>query len=483
MPIDTGIYNALLQRPKSVADYDAENQDFQKNQLNLQTQRQGVTDANALRAATASFGNDQAANYNSLLRTGNIGAATSYQKALMDQKKGQSEVDKNASEIPLNAAKVGEQQSLASMHALDTNIKNHDFHVQELGALTDPSQVPAWMADGVKKGVFTPDQAQQGLQRFQQAAAQPGGFEAWKQQALQGGQSATDTLKQQQAKLIADNSNATSVANNAATNATHVQTTGMTNNTSRLNNRDTIAAENLRSGIGANGQEAEGGLSDEARVAAAARYRIDGTLPTNIGRGAQGARDTRLILNEAAHQSAEAGDTPEASRIAQLANKSSSQALTQLTKQQTMVGAFEKNFTKNADIALELSAKNDRTGIPIVNKWINAGKRTVTGDPDLAAFDASVKATVNEYAKIVSGGSGGGATAQGEIAKVEGLLHAAQTTAQVSSVLNLMKRETANRMQAFEDQKTELTNGMIKPKGAPAKASTLPQGWKIEKVQ
>jgi hypothetical protein len=85
-------------------------------------------------------------------------------------------------------------------------------------------------------------------------------------------------------------------------------------------------------------------------------------------------------------------------------------------------GAFEKNFNKNADIALELSQKVDRTGVPILNKWINAGRRSVTGDADLAAFDANIKATVNEYAKIVGGGTGSGATAQGEIAKIEGLL-------------------------------------------------------------
>jgi len=146
-----------------------------------------------------------------------------------------------------------------------------------------------------------------------------------------------------------------------------------------------------------------------------------------------------------------------------------------------MVGAFEKNFTKNADIALELSAKNDRTGVPIVNKWINAGKRTVTGDPDLAAFDASVKATVNEYAKIVSGGSGSAATAQGEITKIEGLLNAAHTKEQVASILGLMKRETANRMQAFEDQKTELTGSMYrtKPVAAPA-AGGMPSASDID---
>jgi hypothetical protein len=194
-------------------------------------------------------------------------------------------------------------------------------------------------------------------------------------------------------------------------------------------------------------------LSQESVINAATRYNMDGTLPPNLGRGTQGPRQTAQILNEAARQAAARGDSPEAQRIAQLANKASSQALGTIEKQSTMVGAFEKNFTKNADIALELSQKVDRTGVPILNKWINAGRRSVTGDADLAAFDANIKATVNEYAKIVGGGTGSGATAQGEIAKIEGLLSAAQTPQQVASVISLMKRETANRLQAFEEQR------------------------------
>lgn len=271
MAIDTSIWNNALRPARSVADYDAENQDFQKNQLNLQTQRQGITDANALRAATAGFGNDQAANYNSLLKTGNISAATSYQKALMDQQKGQSEVNKNASEVPLNNSRALEQQSLASMHALDSSIKNHDFHIQQLGALTDPSQVPAWIDQGVKSGVFTPDQAQQGFQRFQQAVQQPGGFDAWKQQALQGGVSATDQLKQQQQLLIANQAQTGENSRNAASNATHVQTAGMAQ-----------AGENSRAALSRQAQLTVAGLGPDgvptgdttAMVDAIGQYKI-----------------------------------------------------------------------------------------------------------------------------------------------------------------------------------------------------------------
>ena len=211
-------------------------------------------------------------------------------------------------------------------------------------------------------------------------------------------------------------------------------------------------------------------LNEQSVVNAAARYNMDGTLPPNLGRGAQGAKNTARILNEAARIAGERGDTPEAQRIAQIANKATTSALTQLQKQESMVGAFERNFTKNADLAIELSNKTDRTGIPIVNKWINVGKRAVTGDVDLVKFDAVVKSVSNEFAKIISGSMGNTAVALAEIKKIESLLNAAQTPEQVKAVIDTMKRETANRIAGFDEEKKKLKTSLI-PEGKKADAA------------
>ncbi len=223
------------------------------------------------------------------------------------------------------------------------------------------------------------------------------------------------------------------------------------------------------------------GFSPEAIANAAARYNIDGTLPP-MGMGKTGSSGRAAILNEAARQANISGVSSDDQRIAQIGNKANSAALAKIQQQQTMVSAFEKNFVRNADIALEYSGKVDRTGVPLANKWINAGKRSIAGDPELAAFDASVKAVSNEYAKIVSGSMGNTATAEGEIKKIEGLLNAAQTPAQVKAVIELMKRETANRMKGFDEEKEALrsTMGRKKPaaEGAPStKSGATVSNW------
>jgi hypothetical protein len=96
----------------------------------------------------------------------------------------------------------------------------------------------------------------------------------------------------------------------------------------------------------------------------------------------------------------------------------------------------------------------------VATKWINAGKRAVTGDPTLAAYDLAIKTVSNEYAKIVSGSMGNQQLAESEIKKVEGLLNAAKTQQDVDAVLNLMKQETHNRMAGFKEQKKELMDTM-----------------------
>ncbi len=207
-------------------------------------------------------------------------------------------------------------------------------------------------------------------------------------------------------------------------------------------------------------QEIQGGdqpMSDDAIKNAAARYNIDGTLPP-MGMGKVAGTYRSAILNEAARQAQ--GVDPTDQRVAQIGNKANTAALSKLKSQETMVGAFEKTFNKNVDLVTEYSAKVDRTGVPIVNKWIQAGKRAVVGDPELSAFDFAIKSAVNEYTKIISGSMGNTVMAEGEIKKIEAMLGAAQNVAQIKEITGFMKRETGNRMAGFKEQRDELTGSM-----------------------
>lgn len=193
-------------------------------------------------------------------------------------------------------------------------------------------------------------------------------------------------------------------------------------------------------------------LSKDALDMAADRFLTDGTLPSV----SKPNRDA--IVERAAAVAKEKGISGD--RVTQLANKANTSALTQLTKQETMVGAFEKNFVKNVDIVDRLSRKTDNTGVPLLQKWINEGKRATSGDPNLAGLAVAIKAVQNEYGKIVSGSMGNTAVAVSEIKRMEKLLNDAQTPQDVQAVLNTMREETQNRMAGFKEQKAELLGSM-----------------------
>jgi hypothetical protein len=212
-------------------------------------------------------------------------------------------------------------------------------------------------------------------------------------------------------------------------------------------------------------------LSKDAIDDQANRFLTDGTLPS-LGMGKDAVANRNAIINRASALAREQGLSND--RVSQLANKANTSALTQLTKQETAVGAFEKTFVKNLGIVDRLSKQTDNTGVPLLQKWINEGKRAGSGDPKLASLAVAIKAVQNEYGKIVSGSMGNTAVAVSEIKRMEKLLNDAQTPQDVQAALNTMREETNNRMEGFKEQKAELLGSMRGSTNKPAAPANRP---------
>lgn len=128
--------------------------------------------------------------------------------------------------------------------------------------------------------------------------------------------------------------------------------------------------------------------------------------------------------------------------------------LQQMEGQAGKIEAFARNFDKNIGVVRDMLRKNDpRTGVPILNKWIQAGKRSVTGDPDISALDVGLKTIANEFSRLTTSATGGGQLAESEIKKAEALLSAAQTPEQMEAALQVMEKDKANRLSSFEEQR------------------------------
>jgi len=190
-------------------------------------------------------------------------------------------------------------------------------------------------------------------------------------------------------------------------------------------------------------------INPESITYGAEIYRKTGQMPA-MGQGSSGIR--QAILAEAARLNKDEGLSVSEGATNLVSNKATAGAITQLQKQFTMVGAFEKTASKNAELALQLSDKVDRTGVPIVNSWVQAGQKSITGNPDVSAFNAANETFVNEYAKIMSGSMGNTPVSDAQRAHAHEMLATVQTKEQYKAVMNVLRQEMANRMSSFSDE-------------------------------
>jgi hypothetical protein len=235
-------------------------------------------------------------------------------------------------------------------------------------------------------------------------------------------------------------------------------------------------------------QQAAGAVAPETIKQLAERYRVDGTLPS-FGWGASGAIVRAKILNEAASQAAAEGSTGEQERIRQVGLGTIKQALGQLEKNRANITAFENTAARNADLVLQESEKVDRLGSPAIDRWIQAGKKNIAGDPQVARLDLAMRTFINEYARVTTTVTGGGVTSDTARKEIESLLASKMTKTQVREVVGLAKQEMRNRLASYDDQVKVLRDRMsVRPGSAPSSieaptAAPSAQGsWRVTPV-
>lgn len=195
------------------------------------------------------------------------------------------------------------------------------------------------------------------------------------------------------------------------------------------------------------------GLTDDAITQSAIRFLQTGTLPA-LGMGAGG--DRQAILNRAAMLGGAQADV--AGNSADY--KATAGALNIVSRTRANVLAFENTANKNLDLALKASAKVSRTGSPLVNRIAQAVQSNAWGDPNLQAFHNAILTAANEYAKVVTGQTGGAAVSDAARREAQGLIAAAQTPEQFAAAVGIMKQEMENRRRGL-DEELEILKGSI----------------------
>lgn len=200
-------------------------------------------------------------------------------------------------------------------------------------------------------------------------------------------------------------------------------------------------------------------LAPETLQALATRFGASGEIP-GMGMGKAATEARTKVLNTWAEDLKKTATTPEEQLAKQATYKASVQELKRLQGQRGVVMSFANTAEKNLGLVSDLSEKVDRTGIPVINRWLLAGKKSLAGDPDVAKLDAAVRTAINEYARVTSSATGGGVTSDQARKEVESMLSSAQTKEQMKEVIKLLRQEMGNRKAGYDQQIETIKNGI-----------------------
>jgi hypothetical protein len=240
MPADANIFQAYLQPPKSVQDYQAayDQADQRKNALQMaamdlgerqQTLQRQQTVRNALMSLGATASDDERVN---ALRATATPEGYAQADALV---KTQMERQKTAAQVGKDTAQAGHFTAQTADQVYKTRIAKSEQAIKDIAGFTSPQEALASLEAHAAAGDVDPQKAAMIRATIPQDPAQ---FPQWQLGMLRNIMAAKDQIAQvspdANARLQAQTStannaatNATSRANNAATNATHLTAAGM----------------------------------------------------------------------------------------------------------------------------------------------------------------------------------------------------------------------------------------------------------------
>jgi len=198
-----------------------------------------------------------------------------------------------------------------------------------------------------------------------------------------------------------------------------------------------------------------------------------GDMPP-LGMGKAAAALRKAILTKAAQIQMGQGMTGADSNLLHADTKSAGIALTALQKTRNSLDPYLATFDGASAQVRQLAPAGVGGSIPVFNRWIQAGRKSIKGDPAVAKFDVAINAVANENAKIMSGASGGAVSSDSARHEAMSLINNAQNLDQLNGVLDQMHTDTQIRVKSLDDKQAQL-RGIIAGKPQTSGHAAAPQ--------
>lgn len=209
----------------------------------------------------------------------------------------------------------------------------------------------------------------------------------------------------------------------------------------------------------------------------------DNSWKTGLGRSKTGQAIIAAVESRMPELAKEAGIEPEVAAAQRDVRGGIVAALKDRTKFVAASDQFVSNFQKQSDLVEKYLKPGVAGATPVINRWIQAGRKSVAGDPEVAAFDTAIRGLAREHQRIVTGVTSNAQLHASAQETADQLLNVNMTADQVRATLKVMREEATNARNSGRDEvetlKTQLTNlgrgaGGEKPAEKPAAGKKEP---------
>ena len=209
-------------------------------------------------------------------------------------------------------------------------------------------------------------------------------------------------------------------------------------------------------------------LSEEDKKTMAEFVRTNG--PGVLGRFGLNPEERKAIIGEVTTLNKGEGVSAREGAAEVLNIGSTKKSLDKMVPQLDAITAYEKSVGSIGDKLVKIAKKVDTAGVPALERWIRAGKRSVEGDPDVSELDFQLNAYRTDIARIVNNPNLTGVLSDSARHEIESSLPNIANAEQIERLVGISKADAAARRGYLSDQiagaKGRVLKGAAKePKG------------------
>ena len=191
-------------------------------------------------------------------------------------------------------------------------------------------------------------------------------------------------------------------------------------------------------------------LTGAALDRASEYYHSTHQLPPGFG----GQADRDAIMNREAEMFPTGSGAEAAVQGASF--KADSASLNSLTRVRDSATAYEATASKEFDLVNRLIPKTpEPLNMQLLTRWVRTGL-TKFGDVRVPEFDGALLSALEEYAKVLTGGTGAAPSSDAARAQALSLIPPGSTTAQIKGIIEVLKQGMKFKVESYDQQLGEI---------------------------